>query len=77
MVIKIRFLHSNNNWLENSEYTLKEQGEIYSAQLQDVLDNTRWYLDNLEYMRDYRVSWHNYSKKIQNKLIRPVLPQHL
>jgi hypothetical protein len=60
-MIKLR-THPKNNWLEASGYSKKQQEAIYLAQLQDILDNTRWYLDNLENMQTYRVHWHRYRK---------------
>ena len=61
---------SRNSWLKDSGYTEEEEGAIYDATLEDLGDNPRWYLDNLEYLRDYRVSWHCYGR--DNKM--PVLP---
>lgn len=53
-------LHSNNNWLKDAGYTMHDEEIIYDAQLVDILTNTRWYLDNLDKLPTYRVSWKNY-----------------
>ena len=62
MVIKID-MPNPNSWLKDSGYTIEQEQHIFNATLQDVLDNTRWYLDNLHYIREYRVSWECYTKK--------------
>lgn len=62
MAIKIKYIHTNNTWLDNKAYSKEEQHTLYDDSLQDVLDNTRWYLDNLDYLREYRVYWGNYNK---------------
>ena len=59
MALKIRVCKTNN-WLKDNGYTLQEEIEIYKRQLQDIIDNPRWYLDNLEYLVTYRVRWKNY-----------------
>jgi len=57
-------------------YTFKEETEIYKSQLQDILDNTRWYLDSLDYLNAYRVSWHCYtnSKPGKTRIVLPKTP---
>ena len=60
--IKIN-VHPINNWLKENGYTLEDEIELYNKQLQDVYDNPRDYLDNLEYLRTYRVRWKNYHYK--------------
>jgi len=59
MALEIR-LYGNNNWLSNSGYTKEFEEQIYLDQLEDVYCNPRWYLDNLDYIVAYRVSWKNY-----------------
>lgn len=59
MALEVR-LYKNNNWLKRSGYTITEEGEVYDEQLQDIVANPRWYLDNLDYLCEYRVSWKNY-----------------
>ncbi len=61
-MIQIR-RHQNNNWLKESGYTKEEEIKIFDDQLADLLENTRWYLDNLETMKTYRVFWFNPKKK--------------
>jgi len=51
-----------SNKLVDNGYSLDEQAVIYSMTLDDVLLYTRWYLDNLDSLATYKVSWHNYSK---------------
>ena len=41
---------------------MEEEAVIYDLLLQDVIDNTRWYLDNLETIPTFRVSWYTYEK---------------
>lgn len=62
-------LLKNNNHLSDNGYTLEEQGVVYDEQLAELYANPRWYLDNLDYMVEYRVSWQDYRYK------RPVLPR--
>jgi hypothetical protein len=56
-------LTSGNNWLKDNEYSLEEEKEIYFLTLEDIYNNPRWYLDNLEYLVEYRVSFINYKTK--------------
>jgi len=60
MMIQIRMSKYNNRLKEN-DYTPEEEAEIYNSQLKDILQNTRWYLDNIESMAEYRVRWVNYA----------------
>lgn len=62
MAIKIKHFHANNTWLDLELYSHKEQEKLYNDTLQDVYDNARWYLDNLNYLREYKVFWGNYKK---------------
>lgn len=56
-------LTSGNNWLKDNEYSIEEEREIYLQNLEDIYSNPRWYLDNLEYLVEYRVSFINYKAK--------------
>ena len=49
--------------LTDSEYSIQEQGDIYEECLKDVYNNPRWYLDNLDSLRSFRVAWKNYGNK--------------
>lgn len=60
-----------NNWLKDNEYSLTEEAEIYDEILQDVFHNPRWYLDNLESLSTFRVSWHRYYRVKQNYAVIP------
>lgn len=68
MMIQIE-LAKNNNWLKENGYDLASEEEIYDKQLLDIIANPRWYLDNIEFLIEYRVSWKSYAK---NKT--PTLP---
>jgi hypothetical protein len=61
MMIQVRFIHSKDNNLDAQGYTLEQQHTLYDAQLEDVISNPRWYLDNLLFMREYKVQWKDYS----------------
>jgi hypothetical protein len=54
--------------LSAAGYTIEEEGKVYEEVLEDIQLNTRWYLDNLPYLREFRVSWKTYRNKI------PTLP---
>lgn len=54
--------------LSKSGYSIQEQAQIYDELLEDVIQNTRWYLDNYEYMREFRVSWISYKTQ---KITKP------
>lgn len=55
-------LYKNNNHLRDNDYSLAEEEKIFSDQLHELYHNPRWYLENLEFMQEYRVSWGNYRK---------------
>lgn len=61
-------IHTHSNWLCNAGYTQEEESALYDSQLQDVIENPRWYLDNLEDMSEYRVSWTRYTRKFKTTL---------
>lgn len=52
----------NSNRLEVIGLDKEQEAHHYNMQLIDVYNRTRWYLDNLEYMTEYRVSWIDYKK---------------
>ena len=56
-------MHPTNAMLKDADYTILEEADIYKKQLQHLLENPRLYLDALEYLRTYKVSWKNYSSK--------------
>ena len=62
MVVRI-YLKSNTSWLRESLYEVEDEILLYDEQLKDIMKNTRWYLENLEYMCEYRVRWKDYSLK--------------
>ncbi len=57
--VPIHFI-SSSSLLKTNGYTEKDEAEIYDALLQDVYDNPRWYLDNLDYLKEFRVRWIDY-----------------
>jgi hypothetical protein len=72
-MIKIQ-INKNNSWLCEAGYEKEEEIKIYDDNLKDVLDNTRWYLDNLDYLVEYRVFWGNYNKFDRKGRKRATLP---
>lgn len=66
-MIKIK-LSTVNNWLDKNGYDRREEELIYDACLADIIENTGWYLGNLDFIKEFRVSWKNYSDNT------PVLP---
>ena len=69
MVFKLALLQ-NRGWLRDNGYTFSEEVEIYDEVLRSVLLNVRWYLDNLEDLREFRVRWGDYRSG------NPVVPYH-
>jgi len=65
MPLRVQFLREKgvSNVLASNGYSLQQEGEIYDSQLDDIIHNARLYLDSLEHMIEYRVSWVGYSKK--------------
>lgn len=49
-----------SNRLKDNGYDEVEEAEIYDACLEDVYANPRWYLDNIEFLSEFRVSWEDY-----------------
>jgi len=56
-------MSKNSSWLGDAGYTMGQQQAIYEDLLDDVIANPRWYLDQLEYFAEFRVSWVNYGKQ--------------
>jgi len=67
--IKLK-LSKQSNWLVDAGYTMKVQEQIYEDLLEDVIANPRWYLDQLSYLSEFRVSWINYAKQNVTKPYR-------
>jgi len=61
-MIRIALLPSNRSLSQNG-YSIVEEEEIYDSLLQDVIDNPRWYLDHVDYLSTFYVSWKNYRYK--------------
>ena len=60
MALRIQFI-TNSNRLNVNGFTFDQEIQVYDKQLEDVYDNPRWYLDNLEYLVEYRLRWKNYN----------------
>lgn len=45
------------------EIPKEEEEEAFNSCLQDVIDNPRYYLDNLDRIKEFKVSWLNYASK--------------
>jgi len=65
MALEINFMYDTNSWLKYNGYTLMEEIDLYKCSLQDVVDNPRWYLDNLHYLREFKVRWKCYTLGIK------------
>lgn len=61
-MIKLK-MHPTNASLKDAGYSLKGEENIYDLQLNDMLDNMGWYLDNFETLVTYKVRWANYRYK--------------
>jgi hypothetical protein len=61
-MMKVKF-YGKSSWLKDAGYTLEEEETLYNEQLKDILRNTRWYLDNLDSLHPYKVSWHAYTSR--------------
>jgi len=66
-------LANDTNYLKSAGYTIIQEGEIFDAVLEDIYLNSRWYLDNLQYIPEFRVRWQNYRYKgtVPYKLVKP------
>ena len=60
--MKIPLLY-NRGYLKDNGFSFDEEKEIYDTQLEDIYENPRWYLENLETLQVYFVRWHNYRSK--------------
>ena len=60
--IKVRFIHPKRtiSTLKGNGYSTDEEKKIYNDLLDDIQKHTRWYLDNLEFLPEFQVSWENY-----------------
>ncbi len=67
----------NSSWLTDADYSIEEQEEIYDMCLQDVIDNPRWYLDQLDYLAEFKVNWVNYTKQNATKPYKYVKNRNL
>lgn len=65
MPIKIRFVYQKRiyTYLQENDYSKKEEQQTYDNLLKDILKNTRWYLDNLDYLCEFKVNWEEYHRK--------------
>lgn len=51
---------TGSSMLKANGFTVEEEAQLYDDLLQDVIENPRWYLNQLDYMREFRVSWTDY-----------------
>ena len=61
--MKLALTKGDGNLTSNG-YSIEEQSEIYNEQLDEILQRTRWYLDNCESMQPYFVAWKDYRSNI-------------
>jgi len=61
-MIQVR-MTSISNRLKDAGYDYEEEHKIYSELLTDVYNNPRWYLDSLEYLPEFRLSFIRYSNQ--------------
>ena len=54
---------NESSWLSAQGYAIEEQARLYDECLKDVIENTAYYLDQLEYVREFRVSWVDYRRQ--------------
>lgn len=59
-MIKVKLMKSSS-LLKEAGYTLHDEVDIYNRQLDDILENTRWYLDNAYKLPEYQLRYVNYS----------------
>lgn len=65
--VKVHF-ETKSRWLKDLNYNIQEQAELYEQCLLDVYNNPRYYLDNLKYMQEFKVSWIDYKTQ---KITKP------
>lgn len=58
-MMKLYLLKKRTNLRENG-YSLEEEDDIYNQLLEEIYMNPRFFLDNLESMTTFRLSWGNY-----------------
>ena len=70
--IKVNFIYPKRtvSYLKANGYSDKEEKKIYNDVLDDIQKNTRWYLDNLEYLSEFQVSFEDYHRKHYSRDIK-------
>lgn len=63
MEVRIYGIKGRKGRYEEIILTKEEQVIWYENCLDRILNNTRWYLDNLEYLSEFRVNWEDYNSK--------------
>jgi hypothetical protein len=58
--IKVNLYKGDSNILS---YSIEEQAALYDSILADIYLDPRWYLDNLDYLPQFKVVWHDYRCK--------------
>jgi outer membrane usher protein FimD/PapC len=61
-MMKVKFVGISQN-LGDAGYEIYDQADIYEQSLKDVYNNPRWYLDNLDSLKSFRVAWKDYKTK--------------
>lgn len=63
--MKLRTYRDKNTgqWKEEIILTRKEQVIWFKNNCDMILNNTRWVLDNLEYLEEFQVDWEDYHRK--------------
>jgi len=56
-------LSSVSSWLIDAGYSIEDEARIYELILDDLGENPRWYLDNLEYLAEIRLRWVDYTRQ--------------
>jgi hypothetical protein len=69
--IQIEF-QGASSYLYQNGYSIKEEDILYERLLQDVIENPLWYLDQLDYLREFRVSWVDYKNQRVTKCYKYV-----
>lgn len=63
-MVSVDYTEKKSTYLTKHDYTIEDVEDLFEQQLQEIIDETRWYLDNIDYMVEYRVPWGKYTKRI-------------
>ena len=62
------YFRGKSRWLKDLGYTIQDEADLYDQCLQDIFNNTRFYLDNFHLMQEFKVSWTDYKS---SKITKP------